>query len=70
MAGIGIGILSTFSLRQELAAGKGVLLDMEKLPLQRTWYAIHRRGKQLSPAAVKFMEFLQETGQEHMAFGD
>ncbi len=70
MAGIGIGILSTFSLRQELAAGKVVLLDMEKLPLQRTWYAIHRRGKQLSPAAVKFMEFLQETGQEHMAFGD
>lgn len=70
MAGIGIGILSTFSLRQELAAGKVVLLDVKGLPLQRTWYALHRRGKQLSPAAVKFIEFLTETSQEELAFDE
>lgn len=68
MAGIGIGVLSTFSLRQELAAGKLVLLDIEGLPLQRTWYAVHRRGKQLSPAAVKFIEFLQETDERELTF--
>ena len=67
MAGIGVGVLSTFSLKLELEAGKLVLLDMEGLPLQRSWYAVHRRGKQLSPAAVKFIEFLQTVQESELS---
>ncbi len=68
MAGIGVGVLSTFSLKLELEAGKLVLLDMEGLPVQRSWYAVHRRGKQLTPAAEKFIEFLQQANEAELAF--
>jgi len=68
MAGIGVGVLSTFSLKLELEAGKLVILDMEGLPVQRSWYAVHRRGKQLGPAALKFIEFLQTASESELAF--
>ncbi len=67
MSGIGIAMLSTFSLKLELETGRLVLLDVEGLPIKRSWYAVHRRGKHLTPAAVKFIEFLQSADQEHYA---
>lgn len=59
MSGIGIAMLSTFSLKLELESHRLVLLDVESLPIKRNWYAVHRRGKHLTPAALKFIEFLQ-----------
>ncbi|MCW8828963.1 MAG: LysR substrate-binding domain-containing protein, partial [Gammaproteobacteria bacterium] len=59
MSGIGIAMLSTFSLRLELETHRLVILDVEGLPIKRNWYAVHRRGKHLTPAALKFIEFLQ-----------
>lgn len=64
MSGIGIGFLSTFSLRLELESKRLVLLNVEGLPIRRNWYAVHRRGKQLTPAALKFIEFLQTADEE------
>ncbi|MCW8826854.1 MAG: LysR family transcriptional regulator [Gammaproteobacteria bacterium] len=62
MSGIGIGILSTFSLKLELDAGRLVLLDIEGFPISRKWYAIHRKGKHLSRVAQTFLNFLQQDG--------
>jgi len=59
MSGMGIAVLSTFSLKLELASGHLVLLDVEGMPIRRNWYAVHRRGKHLAPSALKFIEFLQ-----------
>lgn len=59
MSGIGVGVLSTFSLKLELETHRLALLDVEGLPIRRSWYAVHRRGKHLTPAALKFIEFLQ-----------
>ncbi len=63
MSGIGIAMLSTFSLKLELESGRLVLLDVEGLPIKRNWYAVHRRGKHLTPAALKFIEFLQTVNE-------
>jgi len=60
MSGIGIGVLSTFSLKLELETGRLVLLDVEGFPISRHWYAIHRKGKHLSVAAHAFLDFLQQ----------
>ena len=59
MSDMGIAMLSTFSLRLELDNKRLVLLDVEGLPIKRHWYAVHRRGKHLTPSALKFIEFLQ-----------
>ncbi|MGM0595167.1 MAG: LysR substrate-binding domain-containing protein [Pseudomonadota bacterium] len=67
MSDIGIAMLSDFSLKLELETERLVLLDVEGLPLKRHWYAVHRKGKHLSPAALKFIEFLQAADQEKYA---
>jgi DNA-binding transcriptional LysR family regulator len=67
MSGIGIAMLSTFSLKLELETKRLVLLDVEGLPIKRHWYAVHRKGKHLTPAALKFIEFLQTADQEKYA---
>lgn len=67
MSGIGIAMLSTFSLKLELETERLVLLDVEGLPIKRHWYAVHRKGKHLTPAALKFIEFLQTADQEQYA---
>ncbi len=61
MSHMGIATLSTFSLRLELESGRLVILDVEGMPLRRNWYAVHRRGKHLTPTALKFIEFLQSS---------
>ena len=63
MAGLGISALSLHNLRLEIAAGQIVALKVEGFPLRRSWNVIHRNGKNLSPAAESFVEFLQTEGQ-------
>jgi len=59
MSGMGVAVLSTFSLKLELESGHLVVLDVQGMPIRRNWYAVHRRGKHLAPSALKFIEFLQ-----------
>jgi DNA-binding transcriptional LysR family regulator len=60
MAGMGLSFLSLRTVRQEMAAGHLVLLDIEGLPLMRNWYVTHLQSKRLSPAAQAFKNFLIE----------
>jgi len=62
MAGMGIAFLSTHTIGLELRAGRLVLLSVSGLPVMREWFAIHRRGKRLSPAAQAFKTFLLDEG--------
>ncbi len=59
MAGLGIGMLSTLSLRLELENRLVVVLDVEGLPIERHWRVVHARDKRLSKAARLFIDFVQ-----------
>ncbi len=63
MAGLGISALSLHNLRLEIATGQIKVLKVEGFPLRRRWNVVHRKGKNLSPAAQIFIEFLQTEGQ-------
>lgn len=62
MAGLGISVLSLYNLKIELEAGLLTVLDVQHFPVQRRWYAVHRKEKRLSRTAQKFLEFLLDEG--------
>ncbi len=66
MAGLGLAVLSLHSLSLELSANKLTILDVKDFPLRRRWYAVHRKGKQLSRAAQTFLDYLQQEGEDEV----
>ena len=40
--------------------GQFAILDVVGFPIQRNWYVVHARGKQLSIVASTFLEFLKQ----------
>lgn len=59
-AGLGLGIVSLYTLELELALRRLVILDVERFPIVRQWYVVHRKGKRLSAVATAFHRFLIE----------
>lgn len=59
IAGLGLGFLSLYTVRNELAWGGLALLDVEGLPVERQWYAVRRASRRLVPAAIEFGTFLE-----------
>ena len=57
-AGLGLGVLSLHALELELAMGRLVTLDVERFPIMRQWFVVHRKGKRLSTVAQAFLDFL------------
>lgn len=49
-------LLSIYSIREELAAGKLKVVEIDNLPIERTFYAIHRQGEP-DLYARKFLDF-------------
>jgi DNA-binding transcriptional LysR family regulator len=62
MAGMGMSFLSLRTVRQELASGHLVQVDILGLPIIRHWYVTHLSAKRLSPAAEALKRFLIEEG--------
>ncbi len=60
--GLGLSLLSLHALTAELARGELALLDVEALPIQRSWYIVHRAGKQLAIVARTFCDYLRAEG--------
>lgn len=56
-AGLGVAVLSLHTLGLEGADGPVTLLDVEGFPIQRKWYLVHRKDKDLSLIASTFLEF-------------
>ena len=61
-AGLGVGFLSAHALRQELALGSLVILDVEGFPVMRQWYVVHRQDRRLPRIAQAFERFLVDNG--------
>ena len=57
LAGMGIAIMSRFTLGLEPEPTRLVCLDVEGFPLENHWHFAYPVGKQLSPAARAFMDF-------------
>ncbi|HEX4944028.1 MAG TPA: LysR family transcriptional regulator [Usitatibacteraceae bacterium] len=62
-AGLGVGFLSAHALRQELALGSLVILDVEGFPVMRQWYVVHRLDRRLPRIAQAFERFVLENGE-------
>ena len=59
-AGMGVSFMSLHSVGLELEAKRLAVLDVVGLPVIGNWYAVHLRGKRLSPVASAFRAFLLE----------
>jgi DNA-binding transcriptional LysR family regulator len=64
VGGLGLSILSRHSLALEGPQGPLVVLDVEGFPIQKHWYVIYPRNKQLSIVAQTFLDYLLTEGKE------
>ena len=60
--GLGLSLLSLHALGPEAAERSLVVLDVEGLPIRRSWYIVHPAGKRLSVVAQAFFEHLTIEG--------
>lgn len=59
LAGLGVSIMSRFTLGLDTEQQQLVSLDVEGFPLEGHWYFVYPAGKQLSLVASKFMDFVR-----------
>ncbi|WP_238375943.1 LysR family transcriptional regulator [Ectothiorhodospira magna] len=60
IAGLGISILSLHSLNLDAGAGRLSMLNVAGFPIQRDWYLVHPKGRELSLIARTFLAFAVE----------
>ncbi len=61
-AGIGISILSQCALRDDISCGRLVAVAIKGQTLERSFYLVQRKNRELSPVASVFLEYLCENG--------
>jgi DNA-binding transcriptional LysR family regulator len=64
VGGLGISVLSLHSLVLESSGGQLTLLDVQGFPIERTWYLVYSRTRELSLVAKTFIDFALEHGAE------
>ena len=57
LAGLGVSIMSRYTLGLEPESTRLVCLDVDGFPLESHWHFVYPVGKQLSAAARAFMDF-------------
>jgi len=57
VGGLGLSILSLHTLTLEGSDGPVAVLDVEGFPIQRQWFMVHPKGKDLSLVARAFLEY-------------
>jgi len=57
VGGLGLSVLSLHSLSLEGIDGPIAVLDVENFPIQRSWYIVFPKGKELSLVSQTFLEF-------------
>lgn len=74
MAGLGVSVLSVFSMPKELEDNLIETLPAPGFPLEAEWNLIWLKSKKLSPASAAFLQWLKENHQsiveEHFAWAD
>lgn len=60
--GLGISILSTKAVERDVRAGTLVTIPIKGVKMERPFYMIRRKNRELSPAASVFWVFLRQAG--------
>lgn len=63
LAGLGVSIMSRYTLGLDSDLDGLVMLDVEGLPVEAFWYFAYPIGKQPLPAVRSFMDFVRAQGQ-------
>lgn len=64
LAGLGVSILSRFTLGLDTEQRELAVLDVEGLPIERQWQFVYPVGKQVAPAARAFMDFARAEAKQ------
>jgi DNA-binding transcriptional LysR family regulator len=59
LAGLGVSILSRYTLGLDVEQPQLVTLDVEGFPLEHHWYFVYPTGKQLSQVTRAFVDFVR-----------
>lgn len=63
IGGLGVAVLSSHTLATELTSGQLCILNVEGLPIERHWYMVRPKGKQLSVVARTFLDYMLTDGK-------
>ncbi len=63
-AGLGLGLVSRHTIRNELELGVLKILPVEGMPLKRSWYLVRRADRQPSRVAALFRDFILSHAEE------
>jgi DNA-binding transcriptional LysR family regulator len=58
VGGLGLAVLSLHTVALEGPDGPVAILDVEQFPIQRQWYIVFPKGKELSLVARTFLDFV------------
>lgn len=64
LAGLGYSIMPLIGLKNELVTGDIEILKFKQLPITTNWNLIWLKGKQLSPVALAYLDFIREHKQQ------
>ncbi len=64
VGGLGISMLSLHTLTLEGATGPVDILDVEGFPLQREWYLVYSKERELSLIVQEFLDYINGKGLE------
>lgn len=64
LAGLGVSIMSRYTLGLDTDQDRLVTLDVEGFPLERHWYFVYPVGKQLPVVAQAFMDFVRKEAKQ------
>jgi len=64
VGGLGVALLSLHTISLEGAAGPVALLDVEGFPVQRQWYLVYPKERNLTLIATAFLEYARKAGPE------
>ena len=64
LAGLGVAIMSRFTLGMEAEPSRLICLDVDGFPLENHWYFAYPLGKQLSATARAFTDFARREAKE------
>jgi len=62
--GLGISVVSRHVLALEGSTRKLKILDVQDFPIERSWYVIYPKNKQISVVAEEFLKYLIEEGKQ------
>jgi DNA-binding transcriptional LysR family regulator len=60
-AGLGISILSSLAVAEDVRLGTLICLPLAGVTIERPFYLVHRKNRQLSPLGQAFLEYLRCT---------